>query len=157
MWLEGLDTKLHTFDLFRLPYSNASRVWIGSQYPGRVTFHHGRSQDTLPHFSSAVQAGREPKCDVWFVDGWHNQGGPLTDLKHALRTASDGATIIADDCTKRFPAVMSAWRTVLQWGQISGAYNFTIDLPPPGGTKGWCVGRYEPRQEKVKSEIRRLV
>ena len=43
VWLEGLKTNLNTFDVFRLPYANASRTFIGSEYPGRVRFFKGKS------------------------------------------------------------------------------------------------------------------
>lgn len=144
VWLEGLETQLKTFDVFRLPYSNASRAWIDSVYPGRVSFYKGRSSDTVPRYIKEVQAGTQPMCDVWFVDGDHSRGAPLVDLKNALQSASVGATIIADDCTRRFPAVQVAWRAMLAQGSISHAFNRTMSLPPPGGLKGWCVGRYAP-------------
>ena len=38
VWLEGLHTRLKTFDVFRLPYSNASREHIDGLYPRRVDF-----------------------------------------------------------------------------------------------------------------------
>lgn len=145
VWLEGLDTQLKTFDVFRLPYSNASRDWIDGQYPGRVTFFKGKSSITVPRYVSEVRAGRQPKCDVWFIDGDHNRGAPLEDLKNSLQAASDGATIIADDCTSRFKAVQVAWRATLATGTIAHSFNRTMNLPPPGGLKGWCVGRYVPR------------
>ena len=102
------------------------------------------SQQTLPRYVKEVQAGMQPRCDVWFVDGDHNRGTPYVDLKHALQSASDGATIIADDCTGRFPAVQLAWKAILGQGHIVNAFNKTMRLPPPGGLKGWCVGRYSP-------------
>ena len=144
VWLHGLDTKLKTFDVFRLPYSNASREFIAAQYPGRVDFFKGRSAETVPRYVSAVRAKEEPPCDVWFVDRDHSKSAPLVDLRNALVSASQGATIIADDCTGRFPAVQNAWRTLLQNHSIAEPYNRTINLPPPSGLKGWCVGRYAP-------------
>ena len=151
VWLEGLETQLKTFDLFKLPYSNASRHWIDEQYPGRVAFYKGDSAETVPRYVARVDAGLEPRCDVWFVDGLHSKAGrippqPLADLRNALLSASHGATIIADDCTRRFPAVPAAWRSLLSTGTIKDAFNVTHALRPPAGLKGWCVGRYEPRR-----------
>ena len=88
---------------------------------------------------------------MWFVDGLHSKAGrvppqPLADLRNALLSASHGATIIADDCTRRFPAVPAAWRSLLATGTIKDAFNVTHALAPPAGIKGWCVGRYEPRR-----------
>ena len=142
VWLEGLKTKLRTFDVFRLPYANASRTFIDSEYPGRVRFFKGKSVDTVPRYISEINAGTEPKCDLWFVDGDHGHGVPIKDMNNAIASASDGATIIADDCTSRFPEVKSAWRTLLKTGVIADPFNKTLNLPPPGGVKGWCVGRY---------------
>lgn len=146
VWLHGLDTKLKSFDLFKLPYSNASRTYISEQYADRVEFFHGPSQLTVPNYTRSVVAGTQPLCDVWFIDGDHYRKAPETDLKNALQASSDGAIIIADDCTTRFPMVQVAWRHLLQTGVSSGRieepYNRTINMPPPGGLKGWCVGRY---------------
>ena len=89
--------------------------------------------------------GRQPRCDVFFVDGDHDYHAPMTDLRNALASASDGATIIADDCTHRFSAVQRAWQVLLREGKIVDAFNQTMNTPPPGGLKGWCVGRYQPR------------
>ena len=133
---------MKTFDVFKLPYSNASRTHIDKLYPGRVRFVKGSSVVTVPQYVREVSAGREPSCDLWFVDGDHNHGVPMVDLKHALQAAADGATIIADDCTPRFPAVMLGWRHMLKLGMIADSFNKTLNLPPPGGQKGWCVGRY---------------
>lgn len=130
--------------MFRLPYSNGSRTHIDRVYPGRVTFFDGMSQETVPRYVKEVQAGTQPRCDVWFVDGDHNHGTPYTDLTYALQSASDGATIIADDCTRRFPAVQTAWRKILGQYNIDHAFNKTMNLPAPSGLKGWCVGRYSP-------------
>jgi hypothetical protein len=157
VWLEGLETKLKTFDTFRLPYSNASRQFIDAKYPGRVAFYSGNSRVTVPHYVSQVQAGSEPLCDVWFIDGDHSHGTPLADLKNALQVASHGATVIADDCTKRFPAVLAAWREVINGGTIEASFNRTMALPGAAGLKGWCVGRYAPprsgRAERSKEAL----
>jgi len=146
VWLEGLKTNLNTFDVFRLPYANASRTFIGSEYPGRVRFFKGKSIETVPRYISEISAGTAHKCDLWFVDGDHQHGVPLKDLNNAIASAADGATIIADDCTHRFPEVKAAWRTLLKTGVIADAFNKTLNLPPPGGVKGWCVGRYAPKK-----------
>ena len=154
VWLEGLNTTLKTFDVFRLPYSNASRYHIDRLYPGRVTFYKGRSAETVPRYIRDVRAGVEPLCDVWFVDGDHGHTAPLQDLRNALQAASDGATIIADDCTRRFAAVMHAWHAMLQTGTIHDAFNRTLNLPHPSGLKGWCVGRYANRSSTQRASAR---
>ena len=141
VWLEGLHTRLKTFDVFRLPYSNASREHIDGLYPRRVDFFKGSSVETVPRYVRDVRAGLQPPCDVWFVDGEHRGGTPLLDLKNAIASAADNATIIADDCTRRFPAVEDAWRALLLTGAVDDAFNRTLSLPAPAGLKGWCVGR----------------
>ena len=142
VWLHGLDTQLKTFDVFRLPYSNASREFIDQQYSGRVEFISGPSQRTVPHYIKRHRDGVAPACDVWFIDGDHSRTAPEEDLRNALLVASDDAVIIADDCTGRFPAVQRAWIKLLETGQIQDAWNRTLVAPPPGGVKGWCVGRF---------------
>lgn len=150
VWLEGLNTRVKTFDVFRLPYSNASKKHIDELYPGRVRFFEGTSVQTVPRYVSEIRAGREPLCDVWFVDGDHSHGVPLIDMQNAIKSAAIGATIIVDDCTERFPDVLQAWRATLQTGVIADAFNHTLTLPPPAGLKGWCVGRYAPNSQHIE-------
>ena len=71
-----------------------------------------------------------------FVARLHN------DARYAFKVAADGATIIADDCTHRFPAVRAGWRKAIAGGFVADTFNKTLNLPPPGGQKGWCVGRF---------------
>ena len=145
VWLEGLDTRLKTFDVFRHPYSNASRNHIDRLYPGRVTFIRGKSQETVPRYISSVRAGVEPPCDLWFVDGDHSHRTPRVDLGNALAAAAYGATIIADGCSTRFGDVLTAWDELVRDGTITHSFNRTLNLAPSdGGIKGWCGGRYAP-------------
>ena len=94
----------------------------------------------MPRYVARVDAGLEPRCDVWFVDGRHNGAFAVRDLRNALLSASHGATIIADDCTRRFPAVPAAWRSLLATGTIKNAFNVTHALRPPAGLKGGVSG-----------------
>lgn len=146
VWLHALSTQLKSFDVFVMPYANASAEYIRAKHPGRVEFFRGKSATTVPRFVEQVRAGAQPRCDLWFIDGDHgtcrscNRRAPAIDLANALDAATDGAIIIADDCTRRFPAVQAAWRDLLAAGRIDHAWNRTIVAPPPGGLKGWCVG-----------------
>lgn len=145
VWLDSLDTKLKSFDLFRLPYSNASSSRLATVYPGRIEFFKGPSQVTVPQYISSVRGGTQPLCDVWFVDGDHNRAAPEVDLRNALQASAKGAVIIADDCSARFPAVQYAWRKLIKEGLIADMFNRTLVTPPPGGLKGWCVGHNTER------------
>ena len=69
VWLEGLNTSLRSFDVFKLPYADACRRSVAERYPGRVQFFAGSSTITVPKYSADVQAGRAAACDLWFVDG----------------------------------------------------------------------------------------
>ena len=71
-----------------------------------------------------------------------HKAGALHDLANVQPAAALGATIIADDCTPRFPHVIAAWTHTLKSGVIERSYNRTLHLPPPAGVKGWCVGTY---------------
>eukprot|EP00966_Prymnesium_polylepis_P226075 5229567-Prymnesium_polylepis.1 len=51
-WLDGLDgVTLVSFDLFSLPYSNASKSFFRANYPGRVVFYSGRERARRCSFS----------------------------------------------------------------------------------------------------------
>lgn len=69
VWLEGLNTSLRSFDIFRLPFSSACRDHIAERYPGRVQYFKGYSHVTVPQYGAEVEAGRAAPCDVWFIDG----------------------------------------------------------------------------------------
>ena len=102
--LDGLQTNLVEFDLLALPYSNASRAALEAAYPGRTRFIAGKSQVEVPKYAALVRQQLEPRCDLWFVDGDHTHG-TLLDMKAALSAASDGAIIIADDCSPKHKPV----------------------------------------------------
>ena len=40
------------------------------------------------------------------------------DLEHAVKASADGALIIADDCTQRFPDVLRAWAKLRSLGWL---------------------------------------
>ena len=66
-------------------------------------------------------------------------------MRAALTASRDGAVIIADDCQKKAPHVIAAWRTMVDGGFIVDDFNRTYHLPAPAFVKGWCVGRYRAR------------
>ena len=146
--IDGLSTTMASFDLFSLPYSKASQDSIDKRYPGRVKYFRGRSQTRIREYAVEVQEGRAPPCDLWFIDGDH-WNGALLDMKAALTTSRESAIIIADDCTERHTLVMRAWRHMVDSGFIVHDYNQTFHLPMPAGLKGWCVGRYNHREDRV--------
>ena len=139
--LEGLDTHLVEFDLLSLPYSNASRAALERAYPGRTQFFQGKSQIQVPLYADLVRRHMQPPCDLWFVDGDHEHGAIL-DMRAALTVSSDGALLVADDCSTRHRKVMHAFRQLVEEGHLVDAWNSTVHLPHPTGTKGWCVGRF---------------
>jgi predicted O-methyltransferase YrrM len=145
--LEGLDTHLVEFDLLSLPYSNASRAALERAYPGRTQFFQGKSQIQVPLYADLVRRHMQPPCDLWFVDGDHEHGAIL-DMRAALTVSSDGALLVADDCSTRHRKVMHAFRQLVEEGHLVDAWNSTVHLPHPTGTKGWCVGRFR-RDEKL--------
>ena len=145
--LEGLDTHLVEFDLLSLPYSNASRAALERAYPGRTQFFQGKSQIQVPLYADLVRRHMQPPCDLWFVDGDHEHGAIL-DMRAALTVSSDGALLVADDCSTRHRKVMFAFRQLVEEGHLVDAWNSTVHLPHPTGTKGWCVGRFR-RDEKL--------
>ena len=54
-WLDGLDSvTLLSFDLFSLPYSNASKAFFRERYPGRVFFYPGRERRPIRTLAAAT-------------------------------------------------------------------------------------------------------
>ncbi len=138
--LHGLQTRLVEFDLLSLPYSQLAKATLAQHYPGRVTFHEGRSQLTIPSFAARVAAGESPPCDLWMVDGDHWKGA-LLDMRAAVNSSRDGALIVADDCSARHPNVISGWKSVVAAGHVVELFNGGVSKGGSVGTKGWCVGR----------------
>ena len=152
VWLEGGCQRLIEFDFLREPYSATSRAFVEKTYPGRVTFVRGSSMFSLENHLKNVLSGKAPACDLWMVDGNHGpEGKPSThpallawpgrDLTHAIKASADGALVIADDCTERFPDVQRAWAKLQSLGSLHGDSQIKHALPEPIGVKGWCVGR----------------
>lgn len=152
VWLEGGCQRLIEFDFLREPYSAASRAFVEKSYPGRVSFERGSSMFTLKAHLQRVRSGKAPACDLWMVDGNHGPEvrpsahpalltWPGRDLEHAIKASVDGALVIADDCSGRFPDVMRAWAKLRSLGWLYDDWQINYTMPQPVGLKGWCVGR----------------
>ena len=138
--------QLVEFDLMTFPYSNATRDVLERRYPGRTHFFAGRSQLLIPLYAARARLERRlPLCDLWFIDGDHETGAIL-DMRAALNVSRDGAIIVADDCSRKHPRVVAAWRSLIADGFIHDAWNHS------GYTKGWCVGRFR----RDEAQLRRL-
>ena len=142
VWLHGSAAVLKEFDVGPMkgvPWHNGSRAFIEAIYPSRVQFFIGDSRETVAHYAKRVAAGLEPPCDLWYVDGLHSDNGPSADLHNALRASSPRAYVIADDCTRRFIAVKTAFNQHKDAGTI---YNVTHGYRklPYIGDKAWCAG-----------------
>lgn len=150
IWLEGTSVHLHSFDLGVEPYSKSSQAFIHRMYPGRMTYHRGDSSKTMRLFADAVERGTAPKCDFVFIDGNHARRGPWLDLQYAFLASRDGAVVIADDCTSRFPAVPRAWHFMLGQRYIRpmcpSAAGFA--LLPDGSTSAIARHKLAPGQPK---------
>ena len=140
--LHGLETRLVEFDLLSLPYSQHARAAIEQRYPGRASFHEGRSQLTIPEYAAkvAADATAHPPCDLWMVDGDHWKGA-LLDMRAAVNSSRDGALIVADNCSSRHPLVIAAWRSVVSAGHVVELFKGGTRQGGNVGVKGWCVGR----------------
>ena len=132
--------------------SAASRAFVEQRHPGRTSFVRGSSMFTLQALLQGVRSGAASECNLWMVDGNHGPetrpsqhaallSWPGRDLEHAVKASADGALIIADDCTQRFPDVLRAWAKLRSLGWLYDDWQVNYTLAAPVGIKGWCVGR----------------
>ena len=146
LWLEGTYAKLHEFDLLSLPYSADMRRFIEARYKGRAQFYIGEPSHTMAAHAALVKAGREPGCDIWFLNGdRRNVTRVQADLDNALAGSRRGATVVMDDAlSAQFPVVKAMWEKAVASGRIrqAGPCEF-VTLAPPAGLKGWCSGRVQ--------------
>ena len=150
VWLQDTPVRiLNTFDTFALPYSEPTRRFVASLYPGRVRFIPGNTKVTVPLYNDAVRRHDEEPCDLWFVDGDHYKNVYL-DFRNALASSRDGTLFVVDDTTDRFPFVLEQWRRAVQQGNVTQLSCANVTLGPPvinrrgqpePNVKGWCVGR----------------
>ena len=164
--LEGSGIRLlHEFDIMVQPYSNASCDHFERRYTHRFRMHRGNSRHTLREFARKVSSGEEAGCDLWFLDGAHSRLF-ARDFPNALAAAAPGAVLMVDDVSSRFPKVQHVWHGAVDKRhgavgkrQLAQRRCSTVDLPPPAGLKGWCVGTkpakangVEDRKPRRKSE-----
>ena len=149
LWLEGTDVKtLQSFDLPMNKHATGARELARAIYaPGRVTFHDGSTKATLEPFVKQVQNGELPPCDLWYIDGLHTniQGwGPAFDMAKALGASHAGTVMIADDCTRKWPAVSNGWDMLTKQGYVNWKHmewNWTVlPLRTSYNRTGWCAG-----------------
>ena len=143
--LEGSGIRLlHEFDIMVQPYSNASCHHFERRYSHRFRMHRGNSRHTLREFARQVASGDEAGCDLWFLDGAHSRLF-ARDLPKALAAAVPGAVFMVDDVSSRFPKVQHVWYGAVGKRQLLQRRCLTVDLLPPAGLKGWCVGTKSAR------------
>jgi len=122
LWLQHAPrAQLHSFDLYGMPFSPASRSFISAAFPGRVTYHAGDSKKTVAEYARSVAAGAAPPCDLWFVDGDHGGETPRLDFRNAMAAAKPGAIVVADDVTVGWSAVKRSWEELVAGGRLSNA------------------------------------
>jgi predicted O-methyltransferase YrrM len=140
VWLEATRAKLVEFDLLNLDYSRASRRFVESRYPGRITFHQGPSRLTLPLYAERVANGTAPACDLWLLDGDHGKN-VQHDFMNAIAASRPGTIVIADDAGLAFPYVRRFCRTYVASGGIRERTCTSTRVHRSGAEKTWCIGR----------------
>ena len=149
LWLDGTDVeRLMSFDLPMItytPHAVGARQLANATFPGRVVFHDGDSIPTLHAYAADVKAGKALPCDLWYIDGQHQGKWPHLDLEHAIAASHNGTLLIMDDCTAKWPAVVSGWVKALAAGhEIQPVPRESVVLPNKLGYNrtGWCAGMY---------------
>lgn len=140
VWLENTQAKLVEFDLLNLNYSLASRHFIESRYPGRVTFHQGPSRRTLLEYGERVSNGTAPACDMWLVDGDHGKNVEH-DYINALSASHAGTVFIVDDANMEWPYVRRFWRVHVAIGSIEERSCVGTRVRGSSVDKTWCIGQ----------------
>eukprot|EP00322_Chrysochromulina_rotalis_P007653 CAMPEP_0115844472 /NCGR_PEP_ID=MMETSP0287-20121206/8845_1 /TAXON_ID=412157 /ORGANISM="Chrysochromulina rotalis, Strain UIO044" /LENGTH=277 /DNA_ID=CAMNT_0003298197 /DNA_START=93 /DNA_END=926 /DNA_ORIENTATION=+ len=140
IWLEATQNRLVEFDLMNLNYSSASRLFIESKYPGRVTFHPGPSRITMPEHAERVRQHAAPPCDLWLVDGDHGKHAEH-DFLNAILAARAGTVIIADDANIEWPYVRRFWRMHVAIGTIEERSCTSTRVRGKAVDKTWCIGQ----------------
>ena len=85
---------LTSFDLGVHPYVKKAKEFIDFMYPGRHSLILGDSRTSLPMF---VDANKDAKFDVIFIDGGHEYDIVKSDMENCVRLAHKDTVIIMDD------------------------------------------------------------
>ena len=145
---------LHEFDVMSLRWSAACLDEIRRLFPGRVQLHKGDSKRTGPAFAQRVKRGEQKPCDVFFVDGMHNNPWVLVDLITAIASTRPGGKIMVDDATALWKTVIKMWHLHTSSGDIVRprcalpTYASGEDGQPSSGglawLRGFCEGERPP-------------
>jgi hypothetical protein len=150
---EHVAVHVTAFDLCHHPYTRPNADELVAKFANRFTLICGDSQHTLPDFlrpgatfqDAELESDHDPRpaqatvswahggFDFAFVDGLHTYEGALSDLCQAWRLASEGATVVVDDCDML--AVADAWATVVKAGAVRPRRSGV-------GWQGICIGRW---------------
>jgi len=132
LWLQANPrVKVISFDLGIHPYVKPSAEYINQYFPGRLTLIIGDSRETLPRFS---KANPNIKCDLFFVDGGHENDIPQSDMFWAiamLNKTNTNSRILIDDL--HLPDVREVYDLTIQHGllkeeeQISDFASLCVD------------------------------
>ena len=144
--LEGTQVEVvHSFDLLANAWSTAAVQMIQHLFPGRFVMHQGNSQVSVQRYAADVEAGRAPRCDLWYIDGLHTGDGPRRDMVNALAASHNGTIMFADDCTRHWVAVLNGFRTIALAGNIRRPLSANLkakhfEAIGGHGGSGWCLG-----------------
>ncbi len=148
--------KLTAFDLGTLPWSSAMMERVNALFPGRFSYIKGNSVETLPEYSTRVQQGSAPYCELMFVDRDHSYDGARKDFLNSIEIIKDGGILVANDYSENFPGVKDAWAEVesqkifaiTKKQQLQESYN--------GYKKGWAVGKIT-KSPKLEHDLQREI
>ena len=142
-WLTSSNrTKLLSFDLGAHSYTKIMADYMASAYPGRFQVVWGDSTKTVNEFVKKAQLSRRMlHCDVIVVDGGHNYGVAIADLRNMQAfVGSPRHLLLMDDtpCIAEYcDGPNKAWRELRNFIKpIFGCTNY------PGVNRGFSVGYY---------------
>lgn len=143
-WLEHSafrQAKVFSFDLGGVhPYGPKAAEFLAAQFPGRLLVTWGDSRVTVPTFA---QQHPEVKCDIIYLDGGHDPGVAMADLKNFMLMANPSHNIVLIDdtpCSSAFcQGPYMAWQEMVQAGLILPLNTVMMD----GGKRGYSVGKYQ--------------
>ena len=132
LWLQtNPRVKVFSFDLGIHPYVKPSAEYINQYFPGRLTLIIGDSRETLPRFA---KANPNIKCDLFFVDGGHENNVPQSDMFWAiamLNKTNTNSRVLIDDL--HLPDVREVYDLTIKQGllkeeeQISDFASLCVD------------------------------
>eukprot|EP01029_Cantina_marsupialis_P017755 TRINITY_DN39_c2_g2_i1.p1 TRINITY_DN39_c2_g2~~TRINITY_DN39_c2_g2_i1.p1 ORF type:complete len:426 (-),score=127.35 TRINITY_DN39_c2_g2_i1:223-1500(-) len=137
------DVTVTSFDIMHHDYSQLSKQYIDTKYPGRHTLIAGNSTEAVPNF---VNKYKPAPVDLIFIDGDHRFEPALRDIVNCKGFADMRTMLIIDNVAPHRGCgfgTFYAWRRCVEMGFLNHLHHYEVEgVEKDEYSDGWTLDTY---------------